>query len=223
MRKILRILMYIIGLGILSLGVVLNTKTGLGVSALNSVAYVLSDITELSLGTFTMIVYLVYIIAQIVLLRKEFKFSILLQLPCTLLFGKYTDFFNQLIQIEPDSIFLRLLLLTGAITFTALGVVLTVNMKIVPNAPDGLVEVLAMKTRKDFGYVKNLFDLSSVCVSVTVALVVKGQIIGIGVGTIASALLIGRLIALFNRLGREKLSILVVAPKINGMEMNSLS
>ena len=210
MRSILRVLIYIIGLGILSLGVVLNTKTGLGVSAVNSIPYVCSQITGISLGTLTMMVYGIYIAVQIILLRKTFKVSVLLQLPCSVLFGKYTDFFNQLIQIEPGTIGGKFLLLSAAILLTALGVVLTVTMQIVPNAPDGLVQVIAMQVKKEFGYIKNIFDGVSVLISIIISLLVERHLIGIGIGTIASALLIGRFIALFNKLGKEKLKSLVI-------------
>jgi uncharacterized membrane protein YczE len=210
MRRLLRVLIYIIGLGILSLGVVLNTKTGLGVSAVNSIPYVCAQITGISLGTVTMLVYGLYIGIQIILLRKTFNISLLLQLPCSVLFGKYTDFFNQLIQIEPRSVVGQVLLLSAAILLTALGVVLTVNMQIVPNAPDGLVQVIAVQAKKEFGYIKNIFDGVSVLISIIVSLLIERHLIGIGIGTIASALLIGRFIALFNKLGKERLKRLVI-------------
>jgi uncharacterized membrane protein YczE len=157
-----------------------------------------------------MIVYGLYIVIQIILLRKTFNISILLQLPCSVLFGKYTDFFNQLIQIEPSAVVGRVLLLSAAILLTALGVVLTVNMQIVPNAPDGLVQVIAVQAKKEFGYIKNIFDGVSVLVSIIVSLLMERHLIGIGIGTIASALLIGRFIALFNKLGKERLKRLVI-------------
>ncbi len=205
MKKVIRILIYIIGLGILSLGVVLNAKTGLGVSAINSIPYVISTITGTTLGNNTIIVYVIYIIIQFILIGKNVKWIVLLQLPCTILFGKYTDFFNQRILIEPTSLYVSFLLLAAAIILTALGVVLTINMRIVPNAPDGLVQEFAIKIKKDFGFAKNVFDIFCILVSLTISLIIERRVIGIGIGTVLSAIFIGRVIALLNKIGKEKL------------------
>lgn len=209
MKNALRLVIYIIGLGILSLGVVLNIKTGLGVSAISSVPYVISNITGMSMGTITIFVYCVYILVQIILIGKNFKWLILLQLPCSLLFGKYTDLFVKIIQIQPTSIVMSYVLLAFAILFTAVGVVLTVGMKIVPNAPDGLVQEIAIKAKIKFGLAKNLFDILSVVISVAISLLVTQRIIGIGVGTVLSAILIGRTIAFLNGVMKDRLAVLL--------------
>ncbi|WP_069998492.1 YczE/YyaS/YitT family protein [Cellulosilyticum sp. I15G10I2] len=213
MRQILRLVIYMIGIGILSLGVIINTKTGLGVSALNSVPYVISYATGLSLGNITIVLYIFFIIAQAILMGRDFKVALLLQLPFSILFGRYTDFFNQFVQIEPTNIWSRIWLLAAAITLTALGVVLTVHMKIVPNAPEGLVQMLSEKLQKDFGYVKNWFDGIFVLISTICGFLLEGKIIGIGIGTIMAVLFVGRLVALFNKLYGEKLHVLLVAPQ----------
>lgn len=51
---IFRVVFYILGLLILALGLTLNTKAGLGVSAIISVAYSISLIFELNFGNVTL-------------------------------------------------------------------------------------------------------------------------------------------------------------------------
>ena len=64
------VLIYLSGLIILCLGVVLNTKTNLGVAAINSIPFALSRTTSLSLGTATFILYCVLIVVQCLIKRK---------------------------------------------------------------------------------------------------------------------------------------------------------
>lgn len=45
-----RLGLYFLGILILGFGIVLNTKTGLGVAAINSVPFGISEMTNLSLG-----------------------------------------------------------------------------------------------------------------------------------------------------------------------------
>ena len=49
-KTVLRILFYVAGLLILTLGIILNTRSGLGVSPIISVAYSISTIWELNFG-----------------------------------------------------------------------------------------------------------------------------------------------------------------------------
>ena len=49
-NKISRTIIFVIGLFILSLGLVLNTKTALGVSPINSVPYNIHILSDISLG-----------------------------------------------------------------------------------------------------------------------------------------------------------------------------
>jgi len=193
-----RILLYLTGLVILSFGVVLNTKTGLGVSPINSVPYSISTITGLSLGTMTVIMYSVYVVLESILLGKDFKPVVLLQLPCGMVFGRFTDMFVSMITIKAESMAMRLALLAMAIFCTALGVVITIRMDIVPMAPDGLTQVLGMRLKKDFGFAKNLFDFVSVIATLAIGLIFGGRVIGIGLGTLIAVVGIGRTIRLIN-------------------------
>ena len=55
-----RLGLYFLGILILGFGIVLNTKTGLGVAAINSVPFGISEMTNLSLGMATTILKFYY-------------------------------------------------------------------------------------------------------------------------------------------------------------------
>ena len=62
-----RIIIYAAGLIILALGITLNTKCGLGVSPIISVAYSVSVITNISIGNTTLIWYSVFVLIEVII------------------------------------------------------------------------------------------------------------------------------------------------------------
>ena len=62
-----RILFYAAGLLVLALGLTLNTKTGLGVSPIISVAYNISQIFDHNFGNMTLALYSVFVVIEIIL------------------------------------------------------------------------------------------------------------------------------------------------------------
>ena len=73
-----RNIILLIGLYIMSLGIAFSIKASLGTSPISSVPYVTSCISGLSVGETTIIINLVFILTQILLLRKNtilFSFS----------------------------------------------------------------------------------------------------------------------------------------------------
>ncbi len=62
-----RILFYAAGLLVLALGLTLNTKTGLGVSPIISVAYSISQIFDHNFGNMTLALYSVFVVIEIIL------------------------------------------------------------------------------------------------------------------------------------------------------------
>lgn len=87
-----------------------------------------------------------------------------------------------------------------SLAVTAFGVSLVVNMGVVPNAPDGLVQVIAEKLKRRFGDVKVVFDCSRVAISLALSLLLMHNLGGFGVTTAISALFLGRAINIANRL-----------------------
>jgi len=80
-----------------------------------------------------------------------------------------------------------------------MGVTLSVGMDMVPNTADGMVDVIARKLGREFGKVKTVFDLSMMCLTILISLIAAGHLIGIGVGSVLSALGVGRVAGLFRR------------------------
>jgi uncharacterized membrane protein YczE len=75
-----------IALFVMSLGVVFSIKADLGTTPISSVPYVVSLISPITVGVATIIMHCVFILLQIVILRKNYQPIQLMQLPVALAF-----------------------------------------------------------------------------------------------------------------------------------------
>ena len=97
-----RTLVFICGLFIMAIGVGLSVKANLGVSPISSVPYVYSLKFPLTLGQTTIILNILLIGLQMLLLRKNYQWMQLIQIPVVLLFGWFIDLTLPLMDwIEP--------------------------------------------------------------------------------------------------------------------------
>lgn len=199
-HTVIRMLMYLAGVAILALGMSIQTASGLGVAALTCFATTLSMLTGKTLGFWITATYVAYIAAQAVILRREFQLRILLEIFFSTLIGGFTDFFMAVNPLHPTALPAQVATMLLSLAVTAFGVSLVVNMGVVPNAPDGLVQVIAEKLKRRFGDVKVVFDCSHVAVSLILSLALMHNLGGFGVTTAISALFLGHVINVANKL-----------------------
>ncbi|MFT8350899.1 YczE/YyaS/YitT family protein [Clostridium saccharoperbutylacetonicum] len=205
MKRYYRGIVYCIGLIVLALGIILNTKTGLGVSPIISIPYSISNIWKVNLGNATLCIYILCVFAQFLLRGKKFRSFDLLQIPMSFVFSKVINLFNDIIVINFSSLYLNVLLLIVAIMLTGIGVVMTVEMNFIPNAADGLTQALAYRLDIKLGLSKNIIDMSSVLITIVIGLLSVGQVVGIGFGTLIAVIGVGRAIALVKSLFRNNI------------------
>lgn len=197
-KTIKRFLLFLIGINLLAIGIILNTRSNLGVAAFTSFFYALSKITGIFLGNSSIIVYFVLILFQFLLLRR-LDISVLLQIPFSVVFGMVTDFYDYIIPEGEFSSVGKLLLLSIAIVLTSIGVYLYTNCRLLMTPVEGMVQTIADKWNLRFSLVKNCFDFSMLLLTILVCLFLKQPIYGIGIGTIVSALLLGRIIGVYEK------------------------
>ena len=169
---------YLLGLLVLAAGLTLNTKAGLGVSAIISVSSSISEVFGFSFGNTTLGLYSVFIVIEIILHtirdrnyekntaealknagRRNRKLVLLmdiLQLPLSIVFTRFLNIFSALI---PDfalgGMAVRVLVLLTAIAFTGIGAAMSLNMRIIPNPGDGIVQAIADCVNKEVGHTQN--------------------------------------------------------------------
>ena len=98
-KWIARIAAYAIGLLILAFGVAFSVNSNLGVSPANSFPYVVSLILNTKMGNCVTVIFICYILLQIVILRKDFQWINLSQILFSTLFGKFVDFAKMVLDV----------------------------------------------------------------------------------------------------------------------------
>lgn len=190
---------YAIGMISLALGIILNTKSGLGVAPIVTLSYTVSKLTNLNFSNLTLVIYTIVAIAEYILKGKDFKKYDILQIPMCIAFTRCMNFFANSINLAPTVFWQKILIALIACTFTGIGLALSVGMRLVPNPCDGMVQVISDKTGKNLGLVKNIFDFTFIIVSTIVSLIFAHRVIAIGIGTVIALILTGRIVYLFNR------------------------
>ena len=187
-----RVVCLVLGLFILALGIALSTKCGLGVSPSASLAYLLSEIFPLSMGAFTTLMNVCYLLIQLLILRKNFHPSRLLQLLVVFLFGYFTDFTLMLVApLEVENYFLQLLLCVGACAVMGFGLFLEVRARVISMASEGALSVIAAARKRDFGQIKIVNDCVCVAATVVISLIAFHEVHAVREGTIIAAVLVG--------------------------------
>lgn len=154
--------------------------------------------TPWSIGEITIAMNLLFIAAQPVLLRKIYWRELLGQFFTLLIFGYGIDFSMSLLAwVSPDNLFWQWFECILSSIILAVGVFLCIKAKICVAAGEGIVLVIAFVSKAKFSVIKNCFDLSLVTISLIISFTEFGRMQGVGVGTIAAAVLVGRFVQLY--------------------------
>lgn len=195
-----RIVFLCIGLIIMAFGVAFSVKAGLGTSPISSVPYVTSTISGLSIGTTTIIMNCCFVLIQIAILRKRYKWFQLLQIPAAILFGVMIDVGESVIQGVYYSNYIEQWLLCAiGIILVALGVSIEVMAKLITTAGEGIVLAICEICPIKFGNMKVIFDVTLVAISIITGLLVLGKLDGVREGTVAAAICVGLITKQFNK------------------------
>lgn len=197
--------LYLAGMALLALGITLNTKAGLGASAIVSVPYTISQGTGLDFANLTLITYCVLVAAQFFIKGKNRTWMDLLQVVVSIVFTRFMALFQKGIAYQSGSLPTDLLVLALGILFTGIGAAMTVDMQLIPNPGDGIVSSIADRFGKELGFCKNCVDAVCVVCSLVLGLAFGNPLLGIGLGTILSMLGVGRVIYFFNRAAKARL------------------
>ncbi len=195
-----KIFSYCLGMLLLAFGVTFSIKSNLGVSPINSIPYVLSLITEIDQGLLTTIVFSIFILMQIVILRKDFKIINLIQIIFSSAFGSFVTLSNNIWTFQaPTNYIMRLIILLVSMVLVALGLLFYLAADIVPMPAEGVMLAIQSKTNKDFAKIKVLFDTTVVIIASLLSLLLLGKLIGIREGTLIAAIGIGKILGLLKR------------------------
>ena len=195
-----RYLWFLAGVLINSFGVALITRAALGTSPISSLPYVLSFRFPVTLGQFTFAMNLFFILGQVLLLRRDFQPIQLLQVAVNAVFSAFIDVSMGLLSwLEISSLPMAVLVLALGCAVLAFGISVEVAPRVLMVPGEGIVQAIAVVTGRQFGNVKTAFDATLVSTALLLSLLFFHQLQGLEIGTIFSALAVGRFVDLYNR------------------------
>ena len=199
-KKCIRCICFMLGILINSFGIAFITKAALGTSPISSLPYVLSKKFPLTLGQFTFVMNMIFILMQIFLLKKDFQKRQILQIGVNVIFSGFIDIsMNMLDAFAPSGASAQILSLLAGCVILAMGISIEVapNVLLVPG--EGVVKAISAVSRKRFGTVKVVFDTTLITLSFILSLLFFHRLYGLGIGTVISALAVGKIVNLCNR------------------------
>ena len=188
-----RYLLLLVGLSIMAFGVAFSIKASLGTSPISSVPYVVSLFAPLTVGTATIVMHCVFILLQILILRRNYHPIQLMQLPVAVFFGYLTDFGVWAVRgIHCSTYWQQWIVCLIGILLVAAGVSLEVKAGVAVLAGEGVVLAICKVLPKiKFGYMKVGFDVTLVVIACILSFTFTGHLQGVREGTVAAALLVG--------------------------------
>lgn len=194
-----RYLLFVASLFINAFGIAFITQALLGTSPITSVTYVLSLFTPFTMGIWTILLNLLFVVLEPFLMtRRELREDLrmyLLQIPIAFCFGLFIDFsMFMLFWLEPSAYVMKVTVLLVGCVILALGIALEVKANAAMMAGEYFVKTITRRFHGEFGYVKLGFDITLLTIACILSLVFLSDIQGVREGTVVSALLVGPIV-----------------------------
>lgn len=194
-----RYILFFISLFINAFGIVFITKALLGTSPITSVTYVLSMFTVLTMGQWTILLNLLFMLLELPFMTrqyfKESKRMYFLQVPITLFFGWSIDLSMGILEwLAPSMYIWQIASLVVGCVILAIGISLEVKANIALVAGEFFVGAISRRIRKEFGFVKLGFDITLLVIACALSWFFLGGIYGVREGTVVAAIAVGPLV-----------------------------
>lgn len=198
---------YLLGLFVMALGVSVSKTSDLGVSPVNSIPSVVSEITGVDMGICTTLVFIGFIFVQLLILRREFRPVAFIQVLCSVIFGGFVSVTGALCKLwlpACQNYAMRIVYVLISIFLVALGILLYLEANVLSLPGEGVMQALSKKTGIALSTAKMIFDWSVVIISAVISLVCMGALVGVREGTVIAAIGVGLCLKLLGKLLRGK-------------------
>ena len=193
---------YALAILFIALGVALAAKAGFGVSMISGPMYTfhlwLVQYTDaISLGTIEYILQGIIILLTTVLVRY-FRISFLFSFVTSVLSGLAIDLMFWIVEpLQAETLPIRIIIFIASVLTCAFGVSCIFHAYICPAGNELFVKEISSHFKKDIHKVKTIYDMTFLAVSIAMNLILFGGFVGIGIGTVVTALLNGPSISMF--------------------------
>ncbi len=210
---------YVCAILFIALGVALAAKAGFGVSMIAAPMYTLHlwlvQYTEiLTLGTLEYIFQGV-IILSIAIIVKHFKISYLFSFATSVFSGLAIDLMFWIVSpLTAETLFARIVVFAASILTCAFGVSCIFHAYVSPAGNELFVKEFAVHFGKDIHKVKTTYDMTFLAISLALNLLLFRGFVGIGIGTVVTALLNGPIISVFAHFLEKHFEFKAAFPKL---------
>ncbi|MFI6927933.1 YitT family protein [Nonomuraea spiralis] len=187
------------GIYLLTLGVSLAIRAGIGISPQSSLTRTMTLVfPSVSQGTFNFVLELLMLGLTYLVLPKDFKLRNFLALIPALVLATFLDLNLMLTSwIVLDAYVAKFLLLVLADATLAFGLFLMIRANLVLMPIDMFVNTVFRRTGYKWGNIKTVFDCTLLVVSAAIGLIFLGAPNFIREGTIINGILVGQYIKLY--------------------------
>ena len=177
-------------------------KAGVGVMAFDAFNQTASNVLNIKVGDVVLVMNIVFLLGQIILLRRDFKIRQLLQIPVSFILSGGINFaLYDLYKFEVNSYPINLLIFLLGVVIMAFAIAVVMEMDFVTFPLEGFWMAFSRVTGKDFAKSRQAFDVILIVVSLGLSLIYNKPL-AIREGTIIGALLFSPTMGFF----MEKLS-----------------
>jgi len=198
MSTVKKFIVLVIALFLAAMGISLQLTAAIGVAPFDALNQSFAYVFDMRVGDIVTIVNVVFVVVQILILKKDTTWKILLQIVIGALLGQFVNLFmygvfSQLV-IE-NYIWRMLLFLFGALWVPIfIGSVMVIDLVTMP--VENLAMVLSNEVKYSFGQIRQLMDIIFVVISLALTFLFS-EPLTIREGTIISALTFGPLLSFY--------------------------
>lgn len=200
-RVISKFIVVAISMIITAIGASLGLKAAIGVGAWDALSQSVSTVLNIKVGTFSMILNISCVLIQLLLLKKDFKINHVSQIFVSILVGIVVNFmfYNVLSKFVIDSYLISMMLfvLSMIICTVSVSVIMAINLISFPL--ESCCMVIAKKTNKNFGSIRQGVDVISIIIALGVAFIFNDNIT-VREGTVIAMVIFGPMLDLFMKL-----------------------
>lgn len=195
-----RYLLFCVALFVNALGIAFITRAALGTSPITSVTYVLSMFTPFTIGEWTIMLNILFVVLEpFMMTRQDLKDDLrmfLLQIPISFCFGIFIDICMHyiLFWLNPATYPSMIIALLIGCVILAVGIALEVKANAAMMAGEYFVKVITRRFHGEFGYIKLGFDVTLVAIACLLSLIFMSGIYGVREGTVIAALIVGPIV-----------------------------
>ena len=191
----------LLSLEIISIGIVFTNHANLGYSPFLLLPYLLSNYFKSSIFLYNLFQQILFIIAQIIILRNNFKKFQLFQIIIWIILNLFLGINNIIFlgNFYPNHYLIKILFLLIGSFMIGFGINIQFFIKIIYTPGEGLLISIYNKFNLKLFYIKIIFDFILILFSLILSYILFGIINGIKEGSIILGIFVGYFLGLTNK------------------------